>query len=201
MLRVFAVCGAIVLGFTATARAEWHFTPFAGFTARGNTTLVDPEDATRRRHTHIGFGVSRLGEGLIGAEILTIWTPGFFQHGDAGLVENSRTVVVMGNVVVTAPRRWTEYSLRPYVSAGLGLMHVSITEALRGESLFPIDYNALGFNIGGGATGFLTQRTGLRFDVRYHSTLNSSESAASPFSFGPVHLRYATASIGLVFRR
>lgn len=206
MRKVLAVCGVIVLGFTGTARAEWHFTPLAGFTARGSTTLVDLQDATRRTHKHFGFGISRLGEGLIGAEVLTIWTPGFFEHRDGGVVtgpprvvlESSRTIVAMGNIVVTAPRRWTEYFLRPYVSGGFGLMHASYTEARPAEQLFPLDFNALGFNVGGGATGFLTQRTGVRFDVRYHSTLNRSDEVPS---IGPAQLRYATASIGLVFRR
>jgi hypothetical protein len=148
--------------------------------------------------------VAFLGGGILGAEVLTIWTPGFFETSNPGFdfLKSSRTVVVMGNVVLTAPRRWTEYSLRPYVSGGLGLMHASTTENRPGE-IFPIDVNVAGFNIGGGAVGFLSQRTGLRFDFRYHSTLNRAREEDAP-TFGPVrpvHLRYVTASIGLVFRR
>ncbi|CAN5666952.1 hypothetical protein BH24ACI5_BH24ACI5_17190 [soil metagenome] len=197
MLKVLVVGGLILLGFTRTAHAEWHFAPMAGLTMLGNTSLVDLEDATRRRHPNFGFSVSLLSSGIIGAEVLTVWTPRFFEHGDGDLVKGSRTIVGMANVVLTAPRRWTEYSLRPFVSGGFGLMHAS---ALDNQGFFPIDVNVAGFNIGGGAVGFLSDRTGLRFDFRYHSTLNRSGDAPS-IPIGPVHLRYATASIGLVFRR
>ena len=55
-----------------------------------------------------------------------------------------------------------------------------------------------GVNVGGGAIGFLTEKTGLRFDVRYHSTLNRLEGAPA---FGAAHVRYVTASVGIVIRR
>lgn len=199
-LKVLTLCAAILLGSTRTAQAEWQFTPMAGFTMFGNTSLLDLEQGSGERHKHFGGSVAFLSEGIVGVEVLGLWTPGFFDASKPAvdLVKSSRTAVVMGNVVLTAPRRWTEYSLRPYVSGGLGLLHASTTENRPGEGIFPIDVNAAGFNIGGGAVGFLTQRTGVRFDFRYHSTLNRSEDAPS---IGPVHLRYVTASIGLVFRR
>jgi hypothetical protein len=145
--------------------------------------------------------VAFLGGGILGVEALSIWTPGFFDKSnpEVDLIESSRTLVAMGNIVLTTPRRWTEYSLRPYVSGGLGLMHASTTE-VEPAGILPIDVNVVGFNIGGGAVGFLTQRTGVRFDVRYHSTLNRAGEEDAP-TFGPVHLRYLTASIGVVFRR
>lgn len=199
MLKVLALCGVVLLGFTRTAEAEWHFVPMAGLTMFGSTSLLDLEKGTADRHGHLGASVVFLGGGILGVEALTIWTPGFFEKSnpEVEFLESSRTLVAMGNIVLTAPRRWTEYSLRPYVSGGLGLMHASTTE-MRPAGLFPINVNVAGFNIGGGAVGFLSERTGLRFDFRYHSTLNRSEEAPS---IGPVHLRYVTASVGLVFRR
>jgi hypothetical protein len=64
--------------------------------------------------------------------------------------------------------------------------------------LYPIDSNLPGFNIGGGAIGFLSKGTGLRFDFRYYSSLTRDDELTdtSPFS-----MRYMTASIGLVLRR
>jgi hypothetical protein len=108
-------------------------------------------------------------------------------------VEDNRALALMANVVITLPQRWTEYGLRPFISGGFGLMHAN-----NGDQLFPTTVNVQGVNIGGGAVGFLTNQTGLRFDVRYHSTLNRLEGAPA---FGDAHLRYVTASIGLVFRR
>ena len=173
-----------------------------GLTTLGSTTIVDAEEATGKRHWNLGGAVSFLGSGLLGAEVVTFWTPGFFDRDEVGdepdLVKSSRTVSLMGNIVLTAPQRWTEYGLRPFVSGGLGLMHVSKTDLPEGI-LPPVDLNVLGYNIGGGAVGFLTQRTGLRFDVRYHSILNPSDQG--PIAFEDVRLRYVTASIGIVFRR
>jgi len=197
MLKALALCGVIVLGSARTAQAEWHFTPMAGFTMFGNTSLVDSEGATGKRHAHVGGSVALLGSGIFGAEVLTLWTPGFFEQGNLDPVDSSRAITGMANVVVTTPRRWTEYGLRPFVSGGFGLIHAHASGI---DNVFPIDFNAAGFNIGGGAVGFLSDRTGLRFDFRYHSTLNRLSDEDVP-SIGPVHLRYVTASIGIVFRR
>lgn len=196
MPRVLALCCLLLLSFARSAGAEWHFTPMAGATFLGSTSLVDLELATDKRHWNVGGAVTLVGSGILGAEVVTIWTPGFFENDDAvQLVERSRIVSAMGNVVLTTPRRWTEYGLRPFVSGGLGLLHASVED----PGLFPVNSNLAGFNIGGGAVGFLTARTGLRFDIRYHSTLNSTDEG--PISIGDVHLRYMTASVGIVFRR
>src|SRR5688572_14765779 len=190
MLKALALCVVLLFGLARTAQAEWQFTPMVGFTMFGNTSLLDLEKSSGDRHWHLGGSVAFLGGGLLGAEVITLWTPGFFDKSNPAvdLVKSSRTAVLMGNVVLTAPRRWTEYSLRPYVSGGLGLMHASTTEKQPGAGIFPIDVNVAGFNIGAGAVGFLSQRTGLRFDVRYHSTLNRAREEDAP-TFGPVHLR------------
>ncbi|MBA3638688.1 MAG: hypothetical protein M3541_17475 [Acidobacteriota bacterium] len=197
LLKMLALCGVIVLSSARTANAEWHFTPMAGFTAFGNTSLFDAEGGTGKRHGHVGGSVALLGSGIFGAEVLSIWTPGFFEQDDVDRIESSRAVSAMANVVITTPRRWTEYGLRPFVSGGFGLMHARTSAT---EDVLLIDVNTPGFNIGGGAVGFLSERTGLRFDIRYHSTLNRLDDEDVP-SIGPVHLRYVTASVGIVLRR
>jgi len=87
----------------------------------------------------------------------------------------------MGNAVLTLPRRWTEYGLRPVVSGGLGVMHVSVLDT---GGVFPVSSNLAGFNVGGGAVGFLTKRTGLRFDARYFSSLHRTDQGSIAFGFG-----------------
>lgn len=201
MPRLAVLCCILLLVSARQAAAEWHITPMLGLTMLGSTSIVDVELATNRRHWNLGGAVTLLGGGIFGAEVITIWTPGFFDRDEVGgepdLVASSRTLSFMGNVVLTAPQRWTEYGLRPFVSGGLGLMQVSKTDIP--EGIFPVDLNLLGYNIGGGAVGFLTRRTGLRFDVRYHSVLNPSDQG--PISIGDVNLRYMTATVGIVFRR
>lgn len=199
-----AVCLLIILT-PRSARAEWHITPIVGATFFGNTTLPDLEFATDNVHNTFGGAVSLLGGGLLGVESVFSWTPGFFNDDQAPnqLVKSSRLVTLMGNVVLTAPRRWTEYSLRPFVSGGVGWVQVSTTEerpaVIPGEPILPINNNLVGFNIGGGAVGFLTPRTGVRFDVRYYSNLKPTDEG--PVAFGNVRIRYLTASVGIVLRR
>lgn len=201
MLRAFAVCCVLIVAPRAAA-AEWQFTPMLGATFFGSTSLFDPELATDNVHRNFGGAVSLLGGGLFGVESVLVWTPGFFDDDDAvQLVESSRSVAWMGNVVFTAPRRWTEYNLRPFVSGGIGWLHMSTTEPTRFPSrdIFVLDENLVGFNIGGGAIGFFTRRTGVRFDLRYYSNLKPTDEG--PIAFGDVRLRYLVASVGIVLRR
>jgi hypothetical protein len=173
-----------------------------GLTFSGNTTIVDLEHATGKVHAHFGGAVSLLGRGLFGVEGVVMVTPRFFQARGIDLVQSSKTLALMGNVVVTLPQRWTEYSLRPFVSGGFGLLHADSTERealLPAGEIFPVRENMSGFNIGGGAIGFITKGTGLRLDLRYVSNLHHSGGDVP--ALGRVHLRYLTASVGLVFRR
>jgi hypothetical protein len=108
----------------------------------------------------------------------------------------------MGNVVLTTPRLWTEFSLRPYVSGGVGVMSATVTqlETAAGPVIAPIRMNEGGYNVGAGAIGFFTERTGVRFDFRYYSTFRRSGDLFSTES-ETSYLRYMTASVGIVWRR
>jgi hypothetical protein len=171
----------------------------------GDTSIFDPEDGTGESHLHGGGSVTWLSRGLFGVEAIGTWTPGFFQGSPEfdsppgipiDFVTSSRTWSVMGNLMMTLPQRWTEYGLRPYISGGLGLLHASYSAGP--DAAITAHVNTTGINVGGGAIGFLSPRTGIRFDVRYHSNLSRPENASA---LGPVHLRYLTASVGIVFRR
>jgi hypothetical protein len=206
MLRALAVTCACLLAAPATAVAEWHITPMVGLTFAGKTTITDFDQGTGKRHPNLAVAGTLLGGGLLGVEGIATVTPGFFQSGEeSGLfppgqensfVESSRLTSLMGNIVVTAPRRLTEYSLRPFVSGGFGLLRVSKVET---RDLLSTTTNLFGYNIGGGAIGFLSRNTGVRFDLRYYSTVRGTDRGA--IAFGDVHLRFMTASVGLVIRR
>jgi len=192
----------------STARAsELHITPMLGVTFHGNTNIVDIQNATHLPHKEFGAAVSVLSTGLFGVEGVVSFTPGFF-HADrprrdgeplptGGFIGRSYAFAAMGNVVVAAPRRYTEYFLRPFVSAGAGLLRASVTDK---AGLAATAGNArVGFNVGGGAIGFLTQHTGVRFDLRYYTNVHSSAPSGATVG-GPLHLRYLVLSVGLVFR-
>jgi len=193
MLRAIACCCALLALTPRAAAAEWHLTPMVGLTFAGNTSIVDFELATDKVHRQFGGAVTLLGSGLLGVETVVVYTPGFFQTGDLDLVPDSRSFGWVGNVVLTTPRRWTEYGLRPFVSGGMGLLRASVGGA------FPVTANVTGYDVGGGAIGFFSQRVGIRFDLRYYSSLRRTEEG--PIALGRVHLRYMTGSVGIVFRR
>jgi hypothetical protein len=208
MLRALAVACACLLAAPATAFAEWHITPMIGITFAGKTTIVDLDEGTGKRHPNLSGSVALIGGGVLGVEGIVSLTPRFFQSGDdsplfqpgggSPLVDSSRVITLMGNVMVTVPRRWTEYFLRPFVSGGFGLMRVSKHEV---GDLLSTNLNLAGYNIGGGAIGFLTRRTGLRFDVRYYSTVKGTYHGPIALGDADVHVRYMTASVGVVIRR
>jgi hypothetical protein len=183
------------------AAAEWHITPMVGLTFAGKTTILDAEIATGKIHPHFGIGVTYLTSGIIGIEGLGVMTPGFFQTGDLSVVESSRSTALMANVMLTVPSRWAEYSLRPFVSGGLGLLRTTQTDT---TGRLRITTNVTGYNIGGGAMGYFSKRTGVRFDLRYYSTLHGVDERAADggaVGIGDVHLRYMTATVGVVIRR
>jgi hypothetical protein len=195
MLKVALCCLAALL-WPAHASAEWYLAPMAGITFHGSTTLVDLEDAAGKAHLHVGGAVSLVGPGVLGVEAITVFTPSFFRDGKPELLRHGRSFALMGNVMLTAPRRLTEYSLRPFLSGGFGVMRASQLDV---SGALPVESNFGAYNIGGGAVGFLSPRTGIRFDLRYYSSLNRPDQG--PVAFGPVHLSYMTASIGVVLRR
>jgi hypothetical protein len=195
----------LFLALPAPAEAEWQFTPFLGYTFKGSTTLVDWESAADDVHWNFGGAVTLIGESPVGVEAYYVRTPGFFQSESGSLIPEvadvtaSRMYAFMGNVVLATPRSWNRYGLRPFLSGGVGAIHASYDERALAARV-----NVAAMNLGGGAVGFLTERVGLRFDLRYFRNIRgvSEEDAdlAPTLSDEPVRLRYFTISIGVVFK-
>jgi hypothetical protein len=191
--RLLLLSGLALCAFPTQASAEWQLAPFIGWTFAGSTTLASFEGGEEKVHWTFGGTATLLGAGPLGAEGLFIYTPGFF--GSGPVVNKSRALALMGNVLLTVPRGWNEYGLRPFVSGGVGWMHASIELF---QDVLPIRENLLGFNVGGGAVGFLSERTGLRFDLRYFRHLKPL--AAEGVSVDDVRLSYWSAAVGVVFK-
>ena len=106
--------------------------------------------------------------------------PGFFESDSSALVRGSRVTTVTGNFVVAAPHRMTEYSLRPYVVGGGGLMRVRTTTSL---NVFDVSSFLPAFDVGVGVVGFLTNRVGVCWDVRRFQNIGGNANTAG-LSFG-----------------
>jgi hypothetical protein len=150
--------------------AEMQLRPFLGVTFGGNTTLIDFADSTSRANVAVGLGADALGE-IFGAEVEIADAPGYFKKDPADLTPTSHVMTLTGNLVVAAPRRWTQYSLRPYVVAGGGLMRVH-KEAV--FDVFPVSNVLPAIDFGVGAVGFLTNRVGIGWDLRRFQSVGTT---------------------------
>jgi hypothetical protein len=92
----------------------------------------------------------------------------------------------------------TEYTLRPYVVAGAGVMHVWISDQLE---LLQVSQNLPVVNIGGGVVGFLTNRVGVAWEVRRYGSVTEVTSPPGTTKGGPAQLSFWRASMSVVFRR
>jgi hypothetical protein len=170
-----------------------------GITFGGNTSVNDPQGADGKRYWNFGGAVGLLGAGPLGVEGLFVYVPGFLNGnaGDVPTVFKGRSYAVMGNVVLTVPSR-NRYGLRPFLTGGVGVLQVSY-ELLNLPFLPTPDETLTGYNLGGGAIGFLSDHTGVRMELRHYGTLIPRE-AAPGIAFGTVRLRYWSASAGVVIR-
>jgi hypothetical protein len=173
------------------AAAEWQIKPFLGMSFAGSTTFVDPELAAAGPNVLFGGSGLWLGE-IVGVEGDYAHAPGFFDAGDLEIVTKSSVTTFTGNVVLAMPRRWTEYTLRPYFVGGGGLIRV------RSDNPLPIAVTLGAIDVGGGVTGFLTDRVGVGWDVRRFQSLGGEEGRG--ISIGEEEISYWRATMLVVLR-
>lgn len=195
-MRAALLACAFLLAAPPTASAEWQIKPFLGLTFGGATTFVDSEQAAGRRHRNLGVSVAWLGN-VMGVEGDLGYGPGFFERGDADpeKVFGSSVTTLTGNVMLMLPRRMTRYALRPYFVAGGGLVRVYSNQVV---STVSVDDTLPAIDIGGGATGFLSDHIGVSWDVRYFKSLGGS--SGSGLTFGREQLSFWRASMAVAIR-
>lgn len=182
MFRRLAVL-AVLLVVPVQAAAEWQIKPLLGVTfgpattylgdrefAAGSANVDDPEGERGSANLVFGLGVLFIGE-MFGLEGEYTRAPGFFEAGDRDLVLRSSAQTVMGNVIVALPRRISQYTLRPYFVAGMGMMRLRSEDRL---GLFPIRDTLPAVDLGGGATGFLTDAVGVSWDLRHFRSVGGN---------------------------
>lgn len=164
LIALFLSCHSV------EARADFLITPYVGSVFGGSTTLLDLDTgAAASKHWTFGGSAAWLSDRILGVEADFSMVPGFFQNsGGTGLVIGSRVTTLTGNVIAALPLSVTRESLRPYVVGGLGLLHASAEDLINlNES-----GNWLGLQLGAGAIGLITNRAGVRFDLRHSRALS-----------------------------
>jgi len=178
----------------APAFAEWQLRPFIGATFGGGTTLIDLDQASGESKLTVGANAVWLGE-FLGLEGDLGHTPGFFQSESRNLIVGSRVTTLTGNVVLALPKRLAQYSLRPYVVGGAGIMDARSDD---GSGVLPVSRTLAALDIGGGVTGFFTNRVGVSWDVRYFRSLGAGDN--NGISFGNEQLSFWRAMMAGVVR-
>ena len=188
---------ALFLTAPAPAAAEWQVRPFIGFTFGGATTFVDFEKAIGTKNVVIGASGGWLGE-ILGFEADFGRAPGFFQTDGLPEIDlrTSAVTTLTCNVVIALPARMAGYGLRPYFSGGAGLMHIDTVTQFQA---FDVHRTLPTLSLGGGVTGFLSNRVGLNWDVRRLNTLRG-EGETLGNSLGREQLSFWRATMAVALR-
>src|SRR4030095_11633601 len=97
----------------------------------------------------VGANAVALGE-FLGVEADVGNTPGFFQRGTQNLIVGSRVTTLTGHMALALPRRLAQYSLRPYVVGGAGIMYARSEDVV---DVLTVSRTLAAFDVGGGVTG------------------------------------------------
>ena len=168
---------AVMLVSPTRAAAEWQIKPFVGLTFGGGTTFVDLDFAVGTANRSFGVAGLFLGE-VIGIEGDLGFGPGFFQSGEQGKILRSGVRTLMGNFIIALPRRMAEFTLRPYFVAGMGAMHVEFIDRLP-QPAFDVSETLTAIDIGGGATGFISDHVGVSWDLRHFRGIGGEASGST----------------------
>ncbi len=201
-----------VTSIAKPASADWLFTPYLGinFSGAANTIDIDNFDEAFEQRVNFGGSLAGMSSGIFGFEVDFNYTPNFFQLTEGGedfelLNVDSSLTTFMGNLVIGIPIGGTTGGgVRPYVTAGAGLMRSNIAA---GDLFDDLSSNDAAFNVGGGVHVFFTDNLGLRGDIRYFRGLQQQDDddvlEDDDFfdeDFGLEDFDYWRATFGVTFR-
>jgi len=176
---------SLLLMTAQPARADILLTPFLGITFGADAPT---------QQVNYGFSLAFLGGGgVFGLELDAALTPNFFDS-DSHALEDGNVSTVMANLMLAAPVQGAR--IRPYVSAGVGIMHAKATSV---GNVFELDENNLGVNVGAGAMGFMRENVGVRGELRYFRALQDSE-AGDGLDLEFAKLAFWRGTLGVTFR-
>ena len=188
MMKKCVLMAAFALALSpATARADWLFTPNVGTTFGGATN--------GQEHFTYGAAIGWMGAGVFGWEADLSYTPEFFEgnDNDFDFIDSSNTTSVMFNAIVGAPVGGQfGPGFRPYVTGGIGMLQRELQSA---DALFDVSSTDWGFNLGGGAMGFMTDHVGFRGDLRYIRSFEDLDETIDAGSFD-----FWRGTAGITFR-
>jgi len=190
--RMLLLSVVMLAGAAAPLRADGFVTPFYGYNFGGDSSNCPTISTCEDKHANFGVSFGSMGT-VFGFEEDLSFAKDFF--GKVPNVDNS-VFTLMSNLLIGVGRG----PVQPYVLVGTGLVRSHTSVSL---SQFTADNNSLGYDIGGGVTGFVTPRIGIRGDVRHFHTLQDLDLPLFDVAtqvFTSQKLDFWRASVGLSFR-
>lgn len=175
---------SLLCATTRPAGADILLTPFLGVTFGADAPT---------QQVNYGVSLAFLGGGVVGLEVDAAITPNFFDS-DSNALEDGNVSTVMANLMVASPNQGAR--LRPYLTAGAGIMHAKATSV---GNAFTLDENNLGVNVGAGVIGSMRNNIGIRGEFRYFRALQDSE-AGDGLDLEFAKLAFWRGSLGITFR-
>jgi hypothetical protein len=194
------VMTALLLAPQLASAGDRQVRPFLGATFGAGTSFltgVRPDESIGKNLV-VGASAVFIGE-IFGVEADVADVGGFFESDNSAapaLVSGSRVTTFTGNIVIAAPHKMTEYSLRPYVVGGGGLMRIRTTTSL---NIFDVATFLPSFDVGAGVVGFLTNRAGIAWEVRRFQSLGGNKNNGG-LSLGPEDLSFWRATMSVALR-
>jgi len=199
-MRVAGFAVVCALLSSPAIAADKQIKPFIAVSFGGRTTFVDLET-----EPPVGGGSASISPDLVlGIGTAVLWDIVGFdvdfsrQSRDNQALQVTKSLTTLtGNVVLTLPRHLTEYRLRPYFVGGAGLMRRTQDDFF---GAFPQSLNLAAIDLGGGVTGFVTNRVGVSWEIRYFQSFTHNPAEGEGLTFGPGKLSFWRASMALAFR-
>ena len=150
-VKVLILTAAAALALSPVqARAEGYISPWVAANAGTGFNGNNLGRSFDNGRAGIGTQVGAMGKGIIGAELDFGWSPSFF--GTTNDFGSNSVIDVMGNIIVGIPIGGTHGAgIRPYVTAGLGLLRTQIDGGT--VATVSSSNNDLGWNAGAGVDG------------------------------------------------
>jgi opacity protein-like surface antigen len=191
LTRAMVLAPVLLTGLLVTAapaKADGLFTPYGGVTFGGNSA---------NGKGLFGASLGFMSAGVFGLEADVAHSPNFFGEDFDGIADASITTAMV-NLLVGVPVGGTNgVGVRPYVTAGAGLIRASVTSP--GDLFDDVNRNDMGVNVGGGVVGFFNDHVGLRGDVRYFRSLQGDDDEPVGVSLSDFDFMRATVGVTLRF--
>ena len=200
ILGGLTLAAALVMAQPSTASADWMFTPFVGLGTGTSIKDVSGNQLDKQTKATFGAGLTWMGAGIFGFDVDFGYTPNFF--GDNPDFGSSNVTTLMANAVLGAPvGGQSGPGIRPYAVAGIGLLRQRVQSA--NQFFDDMNRNNMGFDVGGGVVGFLSDNVGIRGDLRYFRKLKGDTETSRGTDldiFDVDSLSFWRATAGVAFR-